>query len=490
MPKRAEDIFKRAAGMIAETSREREEKKKLMEEERRALIEQLGTEVTKRLEPALNAMVENASLSRQDLKEAISNLRIDTPQVPEIKIPEIRVPQPKVTVQAPEVRVPPMPAINIPETVFPDRMRVELEGIDRDRPLPALLVDVKGKPMQFGSSVGGGGKADFLTIKDIRGSTASIIDQIDGALKITGALSASLSLDYGEGEVGTNTARFVQATNAISSVAVKEIFGSTVTTSVLNGDNRVRVSVETGGSALTDSELRASSVPVAQASGAIWSTQVYDVFQTTVASNVINPDNRVKVELPSSSIPVSQVSGASWSTSVQNTVTVTGSLTSTVVVGDVVADAADSGSAPVKIGGVARTANPTAVAAGDRVSATYDDLGRQLMRPVQVRDLTATAYATLTNGTETTLRSAVAGSYLDLIYIMGANNSDAAVTVDIRPVTAGNIVMTLGIPAYGTAGVSLPVPIPQSDTGNNWTADMGDITGTTVYLSALFSQEI
>ena len=75
---------------------------------------------------------------------------------------------------------------------------------------------------------------------------------------------------------------------------------------------------------------------------------------------------------------------------------------------------------------------------------------------------------------------------------MGANNSDVAVTVDLRSVTAGNVVMSLQIPANGTAGVSLAVPFPQSgsDTGNNWTVDMGDITGTTVYLSALFSKEI
>ena len=84
----------------------------------------------------------------------------------------------------------------------------------------------------------------------------------------------------------------------------------------------------------------------------------------------------------------------------------------------------------------------------------------------------------------------MAGSYLDLIYVMGANNSDAAVTVDIRAVTAGNVMMTLQIPANGTAGIACPVPLPQDETGNNWTADMADITGTSVYLTALFSREI
>jgi hypothetical protein len=126
------------------------------------------------------------------------------------------------------------------------------------------------------------------------------------------------------------------------------------------------------------------------------------------------------------------------------------------------------------------------------VKPTFDDLGRQTFRPVQVRDLIVTAYVSLTNGTETTLLAASVGSFHDLIYILGANNSDAAVTVDIRPVTAGNVVMSIQIPANGTAGVATPVPYPQSasDTGNNWTADMGDITGTTVYLSALFTREV
>lgn len=86
--------------------------------------------------------------------------------------------------------------------------------------------------------------------------------------------------------------------------------------------------------------------------------------------------------------------------------------------------------------------------------------------------------------------AAYAGSYLDLVYIMGANNSDTAVTVDIRPVTAGNIVMTLQVPANGVAGIACPMPLPQGDPGNNWTADMGDITGASVYLTALFSKEV
>jgi len=138
----------------------------------------------------------------------------------------------------------------------------------------------------------------------------------------------------------------------------------------------------------------------------------------------------------------------------------------------------------------ARQTNPTAVADAASALGASDDLGRQITRPVQARDLILTAYTTLSTGTEATLLTAAAATYADLIYIMGANESSAAVQVDIRAVSAGNIVMTLEIPANSTAGVALPVPFPQDATGNAWTVDMADITGTTVAISALFSKEV
>lgn len=169
---------------------------------------------------------------------------------------------------------------------------------------------------------------------------------------------------------------------------------------------------------------------------------------------------------------------------------VIGNDSTVMVVGSVVADAADDGSAPQKVGGIARQANPTAVAGNDRVSATFDDLGRQVMRINQVRDLIQTAYATLSTGTETTLLASASGVFSDLIYIMGANDSSVAVQVDIRAATGANKVLTLEIPANGTAGVSLPIPLPQDVAADTWTADMPDITGTNVYISALFSKEV
>lgn len=190
-------------------------------------------------------------------------------------------------------------------------------------------------------------------------------------------------------------------------------------------------------------------------------------------------------------VAVTDSSGIQYSGSNPLPITiVTNAAASTIVVGDIPAGTADTGSGPVKIGGIARTTNPAVEQDGDRITFTADKLGRQIFRAVQVRDLIQTAYVSVTNGSETTLRAAVAGAYLDLVMIVGSNNSDAAVSVDIRPVTAGNIINTLRIPANGSAGWTPQVPWPQTDTGNNWTVDGPDETGRTLTFSALFSQEI
>ena len=161
--------------------------------------------------------------------------------------------------------------------------------------------------------------------------------------------------------------------------------------------------------------------------------------------------------------------------------------------GDVDNGTADTGF-PIKIGGVARTANPTAVAGGNRVNASFDDLGRQICRPVQVRDLISTAYVSKTTGstfgTETTLFAGATNTFHDLIYVLASNDSTAAIGMDIRSTVGGGVMMHLEIPANGVVGIATPVPLPAGDVGASWTIDLPDVTGTNVYVSALFSKEI
>ena len=703
------------------------------------VMKNIGGVVIDSLRPALENNARMIGEGFSQLAGAIKDIKVSAPDVPkasvEVKIPPITVPEPKVTVNVPEIKVPqinvpevklppfpkiptPQVTVNVPEfpkipkLEWPEKLLeiqpIELKGYNLQNPVPVQLRDANGKPVSLDvTNIIGGGGRNIARIGGVDQSAYASMMNADGRLKVsveTGgsgltdnelratavpvmqvsgeSWSVNASVSTSPSDQTTDSIATRQVSGFVDSVYVLGAFGSSVVDGVFNADNRIRVSVETGGSGLTDTELRASSVPVEQVSGSVWSVSVTsagvtsvtilnadgtyrDTFPVsgtvavsgitntvgativdstgvgysgsnplpvsgsvtlssesitldhetdsiatrqvsgfvdsvyitgssgTVYSQLVNADGTYRDTMPvqgsvavtgitgsvgatilngeglardswlvsdvtasvkaalvdstgvqysgSNPVPITWVSGAGVSTAVTiqdssgvgysgsnpfpitivtsatatvNTaltdsggvqysgsnpvpitgnVNVNGSLNSVLATGVTLHGAADTGDAPIKVGGVAvTTANPTAVAGGDRVRFTADELGRQLTRPVQVRDLMITAYATLTNGTETTLLAASAGSFHDLVYILGANVSDVATTVHIRPVTAGNIVLSLQLPANGTAGVAAPVPIPQmgADTGNNWTADMNDITGTTVYLTGLFTREV
>ena len=159
--------------------------------------------------------------------------------------------------------------------------------------------------------------------------------------------------------------------------------------------------------------------------------------------------------------------------------------------------------APVKVSGVAMTTNPTKVADLKRAHFRTDAIGRQVMMPYQVRDLIQTAYVTLTTGTETTLLAGVSGVFFDLISVTAATDSTYGTTtfvppsVDFRSTRAGGIVASIGpVPGFaatvvgsgGSPTLTFPAPIPQDEAGSSWTADMNDITGTNVNITAIFAR--
>lgn len=416
------------------------------------MVRNLSPAIIQTLTPILQEIATNARLTKEDILQSLSQLKIEVPKsevevkmptitvpeanvkvsIPEIKIPEVKVNIPEIKlpkIVIPEIKVPEIkiPLIKIPKMEWPEgNMPVEglmmLKGIDRKNPLPVELRNADGSPMKWPEYIGGGSVGLAHNVK-------------------IGGFSESAYLDY------------------------------------INADGRLRVSVETGGSGLTDSELRASHLDVDQLSGATWSVSVNDAFRTTVASALINSDDRLRVSLETggSGLTDSELRAAHI-----DVVQMSGTIDSVFI----------TGSADSMMAFQARQTNITALADGADSRPITDDLGRQVVRPVQVRDLMTTAYATLTTGTATTLLQSGASVFNDLIYLVGANNSDAAVTVNISPGSAEGTVLTLQIPANGTAGVACPVPMPQNTAANAWTADMGDITGTTVYLSALFSKEV
>lgn len=138
--------------------------------------------------------------------------------------------------------------------------------------------------------------------------------------------------------------------------------------------------------------------------------------------------------------------------------------------------------------GIARQTNRTPLNNGANIEPSYDDLGRQLTRPYQVRDLIATAYASLTTGTKTVLRAGVSESYLDLMQISCYNNSDAATVVTLTD--ESTTIRTIPVPANNVTHINYQIPLKQSATGVAWYVDLPDITGTTIEVTAEFAQEV
>lgn len=605
--------MKEAYRALEKATAEARKRQQGVDQDREGLLKAVAKDILKVLQPLLGLIAEKSKVNADEIRKAVSEATIkvkvesETPQVnvnvPDIIVPDIRVP-------APQVNYTP-PAIHIPDIVMPKEMDirgwVQLQGVDLGHPLPVQLRDANGRPVNLLENLttviggGGGGKSDYFTIKGFSNSAFAEFMNPDGRVKVEMPAGAAGLTDL---ELRASSVPVEQVSGSIWSVYVTGMLNST-TADVINPDNRIRVALEPGGGGLTDTELRASSVPVEQVSGSNWSvfatnpfgpgeeatalriTQAGDCISSvyvrgfsasvgatilngeglardswqvsgivaTIAANIVdsggipytttNPvpiddaggaitvDGSVAVTGITGSIAASLIdsSGVGYSgsnplpivgpvvvTSITNTtaanivdstgiayeganpfpisgnVNVNGSLNSVLVTGPTVADAIDDGSAPIQMGGIARQANPTAVAANDVVKATFDDLGRQLVRPVQIRDLIATAYVSKvsgsTFGTETTLLASGAGVLLDLIYVMGTNDSTAAIQVDLRASTGGTVCKSIEIPAGGTAGVSLPVPYPAPFADHTWTIDLPDVTGTNITISALFSKEV
>lgn len=140
------------------------------------------------------------------------------------------------------------------------------------------------------------------------------------------------------------------------------------------------------------------------------------------------------------------------------------------VQGDVAHDSADSGN-PVKIGAKARTANPTAVANGDRVDLFSDDVGKLVVLPNAPRDLVTQQTTDTTTTSETTILTAGgAGVFLDLTQLVITNASATATVVTLKDSTTGTTRGKYALAANGGIVLNFQTPFKQGTANNNWTA--------------------
>lgn len=158
--------------------------------------------------------------------------------------------------------------------------------------------------------------------------------------------------------------------------------------------------------------------------------------------------------------------------------------------GDTANAATDAGN-PVKIGGVGHTANPTAVTDGQRVNATFDKLGKQVVVGA-IRDLKGMTQTQISASTsETTIVAAVASTFCDLYGLILANTGATTTKVSIRDDTAGTVRAIIEVPTLETRGFMLPVDsaLPQTAVNKNWTATCASST-TAMEVTALWVKNI
>lgn len=155
--------------------------------------------------------------------------------------------------------------------------------------------------------------------------------------------------------------------------------------------------------------------------------------------------------------------------------------------GNVQSGTTDAGN-PMKVGGLAKTTQPTAVTDGQRANALFDKVGRQVVTTAHVRDLVSQQQTAITGTTETTIVTAVAATFNDLSTLVITNAANQATTVTIRDSTAGTTRAIFDLAANGGIALNLPVPWKQGAVNTNWTAQQ---TGTgTIHVFAIALQNI
>jgi hypothetical protein len=158
--------------------------------------------------------------------------------------------------------------------------------------------------------------------------------------------------------------------------------------------------------------------------------------------------------------------------------------------GNVANGSSDSGN-PIKIGGVARQTNPTAVSDTQRVNAFYDDVGREIVVLNQCRDLVGSQTTTITASTsETTIVTAgSAGVFNDLTSLAITNSSSTALIVTLKDSTGGTTRGIYALAANGGIVLTFPTPKAQSGAAANWTLTCGSSVSS-IYVVAEFVKNV
>lgn len=150
--------------------------------------------------------------------------------------------------------------------------------------------------------------------------------------------------------------------------------------------------------------------------------------------------------------------------------------------GDVAHDAVDSGN-PVKVGGKALTANPTAVAANDRVNAMFDAQGRQVVAFSLPETVVRGISAAITNTSDTAVIAAQGAGVRIYVTNIVVFNSHATVATQVNIKDGATTIYSVYVNAAG-GQVALTLPVPLRLTANTALNAACATTGSNVIVSA------
>lgn len=137
------------------------------------------------------------------------------------------------------------------------------------------------------------------------------------------------------------------------------------------------------------------------------------------------------------------------------------------VAGDVASGVANTGN-PVQVGGLAKTANPTAVADGQRVASLHDKVGRTVIVN-SIRELIGDQNTTITaTTTATVIVTAAAALFLDLVSLTLTNISATGTEVQLLDDDGTTIRWVGYAPANDMRGIVFSTPFTQPTVNKSW----------------------
>lgn len=154
------------------------------------------------------------------------------------------------------------------------------------------------------------------------------------------------------------------------------------------------------------------------------------------------------------------------------------------VSGDTASGSTDGGN-PLKTGGLARSSEPTAVTSGQRVGATFDLVGKQIVMPYANKENFVSGTANTTGTSDTAVIAAQGAGlfiYITTITVVNTGSNASLVTIETDTASAKTAIWQVIAPAGGGTVVTFPTPIKGSVANKN----VGFICGTgstTIYCS-------